>query len=152
MKTLNQISEIFWKKIKFIMVFTLSVCLIYIVITKFIFKVPITDNQELLESIKQHETLLEDQQMHIQKIKDIREQIKNMDFQIHQVQTEDDIKRAIFQIRSIYKDNKMNSKYLFSIQSSNLLQMYFDTREQHSSLQKNKEIILNNLNECKANI
>ena len=82
----------------------------------------------------------------------IHEEIKAMEFDIHQVQKKDEINKKIFSIRSVYKENKMNSKYFFGIQSANILQIYFDTREEYSSMLKNKKIIIANLNECKANI
>lgn len=145
-------NEVFWRKIKYVLLFTLSILIVYILQTKFILKVPVMDNTELLEAINNYETIIEQQAEYAERVKSIHEEIKAMDFDIHQVQKKDEINKKIFNIRSVYKENKMNSKYFFGIQSANILQIYFDTREEHSSMLKNKKIILDNLKECKANI
>ncbi|WP_271783472.1 type VI secretion system TssO [Aquimarina algiphila] len=151
MKT-EDLSEVFWRKIKYVLLFTLSIVLLYILQTKFILKIPAMDNTELLEAIDGYETIIERQAEYAVQVKNIHEEITAMEFDIHQVQKQDEINKKIFSIRSVYKENKMNSKYFFGIQSANILQIYFDTREEHSSLIKNKKIILDNLKECKANI
>lgn len=151
MKTDN-LSESFWRRIKFILLFTLAIVVLYIIQTKFIVKIPVVDNGELLEAISNYETIIKKQNEYTEKVKNIHEEVKAMEFDIHQVQKKDEINKKIFGIRSVYKENKMNSKYFFGIQSANILQIYFDTREEHSSLLKNKKIIMDNLNECKANI
>ncbi len=148
----EDLSEVFWRKIKFVLLFTLSIVLLYILQTKFILKIPVMDNTELLEAIDSYETIIERQTEYAAQVKSIHEEITAMEFDIHQVQKQDEINKKIFRIRSVYKENKMNSKYFFGIQSANILQIYFDTREEHSSLLKNKKVILDNLKECKANI
>ncbi|MBQ0740913.1 hypothetical protein J9332_42230, partial [Aquimarina celericrescens] len=87
-----------------------------------------------------YETIIKKQNEYTEKVKNIHEEVKAMEFDIHQVQKKDEINKKIFGIRSVYKENKMNSKYFFGIQSANILQIYFDTREEHSSMLKNKKI------------
>ena len=149
---INSLSEVFWKKIKYVLIFILSLTLIYIIQTKFILKIPLGNNRELLEAIDNYETILEKQVEYTTKVDTIYKAIKAMEFDIHQVQKKDEINKDIIDIRSIYTQNKMNSKYLFGIQSANILQIYFDAKEEYSAMLKNKKIILDNLNECKANI
>ncbi len=149
---LENLSELFWRKIRYVLLFVLAVVIMYVVQTKFMLKIPEVNNNELLEAIGDYEVIIEKQKEYAERIKEVHGEITEMDFDIHQVQKQDEINRKVFVIRSIYKDNKMNSKYLFGIQSANVLQIYFNTREEHSSLIKNKKIILDNLNECKANI
>ncbi len=149
---IENLSEVFWRKVKYVLLFTLSIILMYILQTKFILKVPIMDNTELLEAINNYEAIIEKQTEYASRVKNIHEEIKTMEFDIHQVQKKDEINKKIFNVRSVFKENKMNSKYFFGIQSANILQIYFDTREEHSSMLKNKKIILDNLKECKANI
>lgn len=151
MKTEN-ISESYWRKVKYILLFTLTVVLLYILQTKFIIKIPVVNNGELLSAIDNYETIIKKQNEYSEKIKNIHEEVKTMEFDIHQVQKKDEINKKIFGIKSVFKENKMNSKYFFGVQSANILQIYFDTREEHSSMLKNKKIIMDNLNECKANI
>ncbi|MCG8699686.1 MAG: type VI secretion system transmembrane protein TssO [Bacteroidales bacterium] len=145
-------NEAFWRKIKFILIFVLCGILIYVAQTKFMIKVPVVDNHELLEAIDGYESIINEQKMYSEQIKKVYQEIEDMEFDIHQVQKKDDIKKQIFNIRSIYKENEMNSKFLFGIQSANILQIYFETREEHSSLIKNKKLIVDNLSKCKANI
>ncbi|MFL1895022.1 type VI secretion system TssO [Aquimarina sp. 2-A2] len=148
----ENLSESFWRRVKYILIFSLAVVLIYILQTKFIIKIPVVNNAELLEAIDNYETIIQRQSEYAEKVKNIHEEVKAMEFDIHQVQKKDEINKKIFRIRSVYKENKMNSKYFFGIQSANILQIYFDTREEHSAMLKNKKIIMDNLNECKANI
>lgn len=148
----ENLNEVFWMKIKYILLFILAVIILYILQTKFILKVPIIDNSEMLAAINNYETIIDKQVEYANKVQGIHKEIEAMEFDIHQVQKKDEINKKIFTIRSVFKENKMNSKYIFGIQSANILQIYFDTREEHSSLIKNKKIIQDNLNECKANI
>lgn len=151
MKTDNS-DELFWKRVKLILIFTLGIIMLYILETKFMIKIPAVDNEELLEAIHNYETIIQTQNEYVEKVKNIHEEIKAMEFNIHQVQKKDEIGKKILDIQSLYKDNEMNSKYFFSIQSANILQIYFDTKEEYSSMLRNKKIIVDNLNECKANI
>ncbi|PKH52830.1 hypothetical protein CXF68_19955 [Tenacibaculum sp. Bg11-29] len=151
MKT-DALDESFWRRIKFILLFTLSIILLYILQTKFVMKIPAVNNGELLKTIGNYEKIIQKQNEYTEKVKKINEELKVMKFDIHQVQKKDEINKKIFEVRSVYKENKMNSKYFFGIQSANILQIYFDTREEYSSMKKNKKIIMDNLNECKANI
>jgi len=148
----KSLNEVFWKKIKYILIFILSLTIIYIIQTKFILKIPLSNNSELLEAIDNYETILEKQMEYTTKVDTIHKTIESMQFDIHQVQKKDEINKEIINIRSIYIKNKMNSKYLFGIHSANILQIYFDVKEEYSAMLKNKKIILDNLNKCKANI
>ena len=149
---IDHLTEVFWKKVKLILLFIICAGVIYIVLTKFIIKVPIINNTELLTSIDEFEKTLEKQKETIEVSKKINEEITVMEFDIHQVQKQDEIKREIHKIESIHKDNKMSSKYNFSLQMSKILSIYYDTRREHSSLIHNKDLVEKNLNECQANI
>lgn len=137
---------------KFTMLFSLAILVVYIVQTKYMVKLSVVDNSEMLEAIANYERVIAIQSAYAERIGKIHESIKEMDFDIHQVQKQDEIKQKILQVRSVYKEMNMSANYFFGIQSSNILQIYFDTREEHSSLVKNKRIILDNLNNCKANL
>ena len=60
MKTDN-LSESFWRRIKFILLFTLAIVILYIIQTKYIVKIPVVDNGELLEAINNYETIIKKQ-------------------------------------------------------------------------------------------
>lgn len=149
---LQNLSETFWRSIKFFLLFVIVTGVLYIILTKVILKIPITDNQKLLASIEEFEQVLEKEREVTEKAKELHTQIKELEFDIYQVQKQDDIKREIFRIQESYKDNEMNSKYKFSLEASRILKIYFDTRENNSALKKNLELLSKNLTECQANI
>lgn len=148
----DSLSELFWRKVKYILLFLLSVVLLYIVSIKYVFVIPHADNAELLESIRGYEGVLEEQHKNKEIITKIFEEIKEMEFDIHQVQAQDEVNKRIIEVRRLYKDNDMSSKFKFGLISADLLMIYFNTKQEHSSLVKNKTIIEGNLMECKANI
>ncbi len=145
-------SEDFWKKIKYILLFILSSCVLFIVLTKFIFHVPTVQSSDLLELINKSENILKKQDAYALKITEIQGTIDSLNFDIHQVQRLDEIERDIYELEDIYRKNNTNNKYLFGVQSSKILKIYFDSKEELSSLKRNNQVIEQNLEECKANI
>lgn len=149
---LEKFSEMHWRRVKFILLFSLGAVCLYIVLVKFVIKVPRSDHDELLHSISAYEHVLDLQTEYADKIKAIYHRIDTMKFDIHQVQVQDEVSKEIMEVRSVYKANNMNSKYKFGVLSANLLQIYFDTKQEHNAMIKNKKLIEDNLIECKANI
>ncbi|MBL4746750.1 MAG: hypothetical protein JKY08_10325 [Flavobacteriaceae bacterium] len=149
---LENLSELFWRKIKYILLFILSILILYIIQTKYIFKVPESNNKELLGYIDEYERILEQQIICTETMKVIHEKITEMEFDIHMVQYKDEVRNEINEVYSTYIINNRNSKYLFAKQSSNILQIYFETKEEESSLTKNIKKLEIKLNECKAGI
>ena len=149
---LQNFTETFWKSIKFFLLFVLSTMVLFILLTKFLMKVPIADNQKLLAAITEFEEVIENEKETASTIKLISEEIKIMEFDVYQVQKQDEIKRQIFKVQSLYKKYDLNSKYKFSIHAKNILEIYYDTREKNSKLQYNIELLTKNLTECQANL
>lgn len=149
---LQNLKESFWRSVRFSLLFILVASVVYIVLTKFIIKIPVADNQKLLASINEFEQVIEKEKEIAEETKKISEKIKAMEFDIYQVQKQDDIKREIYKIRNIYQENNTNSKYKFSLQVSKILQIYYDTRERNSTLKNNMELLSTNLTKCQANI
>lgn len=147
----DSLSEFFWKKVKFILLFSLSAVLLFIVSRRYIFVIPHSDNNEMLSSIRTYEDVLKQQTEKTEEIAEIFKQIDEMEFDIHQVQVQDEVNKKISIVRRLYKDNDMSSKYKFGLISADLLLLYFNTKQEHSSLKKNKKLIEDNLMECKAN-
>ncbi|MCJ8289300.1 MAG: hypothetical protein HRT58_07965 [Crocinitomicaceae bacterium] len=147
----DNLGEFFWKKVKFILLFSLSAVLLFIVSRRYIFVIPHSDNKEMLSSIHSYEDVLKEQTEKTAEIAEIFKQIDEMEFDIHQVQVQDEVNKKISQVRRLYKDNDMSSKYKFGLVSADLLLLYFNTKQEHSSLKKNKKLIEDNLMECKAN-
>ena len=107
---LQNFKESFWRSVKFFLLFVLVTSMMYIVLTKFMLKIPVADNQKLLAAITEFEKVIATEKQTAENAKKISEDIKVMQFDIYQVQRQDDIKREIFKAQSSYKDNNMNSK------------------------------------------
>ncbi|MCH2225686.1 MAG: type VI secretion system transmembrane protein TssO [Crocinitomicaceae bacterium] len=148
----DSLSELFWRKVKYVLLFLLSIVLLYIVSVRYVFVIPHADNAELLNSIKSYEDILDKQHENKEVITKIFVSIDEMEFDIHQVQAQDEVNKRIAEVRRLYKDNDMSSKFKFGLISADLLMIYFNTKQEHSSLVNNKTIIEGNLMECKANI
>ncbi|MCT4663706.1 MAG: type VI secretion system transmembrane protein TssO [Flavobacteriales bacterium] len=152
MDIIQSANEKFWKKIKFFLLFVLSVLGIYILLTKFILKIPVSNNTEILKSIEEFEKVRKTQENLMLSVEEMRQKISAFEYDIHQVQTQDELKRGMLNIESVYKENNLNSKYVFAKQGATLLRVFYETRREHSAVLKNKELIESNLKDCQANI
>ncbi|CAA0156988.1 type VI secretion system TssO [Tenacibaculum maritimum] len=147
-----EFSELFWRKVRFVLLFLLFVSTTFIILTKFIFKIPIIESKDLLVNISASERILEEQERYVEKVKILHDSISVVKFEINQVQKLNEIKSDIHMLQNVYKKNNMNNKYIFGVQSSKILKIYFDARESLNKVKKNNEVLEKNLNECKANI
>ncbi len=145
-------NELFWEKVKYVLLFLLVLSVGFIILTKFVFQVPVLESQELLEDINNSEQIIGMQKEYVTKVQELKDEIDSIQFDIHQVQRLDKIKKKIYSLQDIYKKNNMNNKYMFGVQSSKTLKLYFDSKEELQTIEKNNEILEKNLNECKANI
>ncbi|MFL0079418.1 type VI secretion system TssO [Tenacibaculum maritimum] len=147
-----EFSELFWRKVRFVLLFLLFVSTTFIILTKFIFKIPIIESKDLLVNISASERILEEQERYVERVKILHDSISVVKFEINQVQKLNEIKSDIHMLQNVYKKNNMNNKYIFGVQSSKILKIYFDARESLNKVKKNNEVLEKNLNECKANI
>ena len=148
----DNLGEFFWKKVKFVLLFLLAGTILYILSVRYVFVIPHSDNAELLGAIRDYENVLDEQEENTETIEKLFKKIEEMKFDIHQVQVQDEVTKRISQIRRLYKDHDLSSKYKFGVISADLLLLYFNTKQEHSSLIKNKDLIEKNLMECKANL
>jgi cell division protein FtsB len=146
------LNESFWKNVKFFLLFVLMASLLYIILTKYMLRIPIADNQKLLSAITAFEKVNEKEKETALKIDEKEAEVKALEFDIYQVQKQDDIKRGVKKIRETYLLNDNNSKYKFSLQASRLLRLYYDTREKNSTLIHNTKLLSENLTKCEAKI
>lgn len=102
--------------------------------------------------INHSERIFEIQHTHMQQAQNIWNEIDSLDFNIHQVQKMDEVKDGIYQLQHIYKENNMNTKFLFGVLSSRMLKCQFDIKEELNSLVHNNALIERDLEECKANL
>lgn len=149
---IQDFKESFWRSVKFFLLFILMFSLLYIVLTKLIIKIPITDNNKLLASITDFEKVIEQEKKTAESAKLLMEEVKLLDFNINQEQKLYDIEQSTLKIESIYKNNNRQSKYKFSLQTSRILDIYIFTKKQNSNLKNNMELLTKNLTECQANL
>ena len=58
---ISNLSELFWKKVRYVLLFLLSTVILYIVSVRYVFVIPYSDNADLLNSIKHYEDVLDQQ-------------------------------------------------------------------------------------------
>ncbi|XKX06801.1 type VI secretion system TssO [Tenacibaculum maritimum] len=136
-----EFSELFWRKVRFVLLFLLFVSTTFIILTKFIFKIPIIESKDLLVNISASERILEEQERYVEKVKILHDSISVVKFEINQVQKLNEIKSDIHMLQNVYKKNNMNNKYIFGVQSSKILKIYFDARESLNKVKKNNEVL-----------
>ncbi|MGG6229196.1 type VI secretion system TssO [Tenacibaculum sp. SDUM215027] len=144
--------EVFWEKIRFSLLFIIISTVVFIILTKFVFKVPVIESKELLNSIDASEEIFDIQEEYTKKIKNTHEKIQEIPFDVIQIQVLDELDKEIQQYKKIYRDNDMNNRYIFGVQSSKTLKMFFDLSEEYNALKRNNKVLKENLEECKANI
>ena len=147
-----QLNENSWKKIRFTLIFSWVVGVLFIIIVNFFISVPVLESKEILSDIRNSEEILSSQKKYTSQVIALHDTIKTIEFDINQVQRIDGIKRDIYALEDIYKINNKNNKYIFGQQSSRILKIYFDINEALNKSLKNNMLIEKNLNECKANI
>ena len=121
--------EMLWGNIRFLLLLIFSVAAIYIILCRYILNVPTEDSSELINEINHSERIFEIQHTHMHEVKD-----------------------GIYQLQHIYKENNMNTKFLFGVLSSRMLKCQFDIKEELNSLVHNNALIERDLEECKANL
>ena len=131
--------EVLWGNIRFLLLLIFSVAAIYIILCRYILNVPTEDSSELINDINHSERIFEIQHTHMQQAQNIWNEIDSLDFNIYQLQ-------------HIYKENNMNTKFLFGVLSSRVLKCQFDIKEELNSLVHNNALIERDLEECKANL
>ena len=144
--------EVFWEKIRFFLLFLILSTGVFIILTKFIFKVPVVESKELLNSIDASEEVFDVQQDYTERIRNTHKKIQEIPFDVIQIQVLDELDKEIQQYKRVYRDNDMNNRYIFGVQSSKILKMYYDLSEEFNALQRNNKVLKENLEECKANI
>ncbi len=147
-----ELSEYSWKKIRFALIFSWAAGILFVMLTKFFINVPVLESKEIMSDIRNSEEILKSQKEYTSKVIALHDTIQIIQFEINQVQKLDEIKRDIYALEDVYKINNRNNKYLYSLQSSRILNIYFDANEALSKSIKNNKLIEKNLNECKANI
>ncbi|MFD1604343.1 type VI secretion system TssO [Flavobacterium artemisiae] len=151
MKKAIELDETYWKKLKFNLIFIISAFVIYIGVTKYLFKTPNFDNTDMLNRIDDYEKMQKIKSEYAGKSKLIFKTIDTIKYDINQVQRIDEVKRSISDYKQLYKDNEFHSSYNFCLIGGNLLNVFLEINLEQSTVKKNDTLIQKSLNECKAN-
>lgn len=151
MKKATDLDETYWKKQKFNLLFIISVCIIYIGVTKFLLKTPNFNNTDMLNRINDYENMQKIKIDYANKSKVIFKTIDTIKYDINQVQRIDEVKRNISEYKQLYKDNEFHSSYNFCLIGGNVLNIFLEINLEESTVRKNDTLIQTSLNECKAN-
>lgn len=148
----NRLTEKFWGSIKYMLFFLISMLGLYVVLVKYLIRIP-ESNIELLETISRSEEILEKEVESAERLETIALQIKKeVDYKIYNVQQIYEIQKDINHLGELYRRENNNSRFTFAIISGNVLQILLNTKKESSSLDRNQKLIENNLKECRANI
>lgn len=151
MKKAIELDETYWKKLKFNLIFIISAFVIYIGVTKYLFKTPNFNNTDMLNRIDDYEKMQKIKSEYAGKSKLIFKTIDTIKYDINQVQRIDEVKRSISDYKQLYKDNEFHSSYNFCLIGGNLLNVFLEINLEQSTIKKNDTLIQKSLNECKAN-
>ena len=83
--------ENIWGNVRFAILLVFTVVLIFIILCKYVFDVPIKESSELIKDINHSETIFTEQKAHAKKSSVIWNQIDSLDFSAYQVQRMDEI-------------------------------------------------------------
>ncbi len=144
--------ERLWTNVRFGLLLAFASIVIFTILGKYVFRVPIVESQSMIQYIKQSEQVIDEQSQAAQQLAGLQQGIDSLDFSIHQVQRIDEIKAEASLLQEPYRRHNNSSKYLFSLHAFRAVKGYFDIKEALSSTIKNNQIIENNLEECKANL
>lgn len=151
MKKAIEFDETYWKKVKFNLLFIISACIIFIVVTKFLLKTPNFNNTDMLNRINDYEKMQKIKVDYANKSRKIFQTIDTIKYDINQVQRIDEVKRRISDYKRLYKDNEFHSSYNFCLIGGSLLNVFLEINLEESTVKKNDTLVQTSLNECKAN-
>lgn len=151
MKKAVEFDEAYWKKLKFNLIFIISVCIIYIIVAKILLKTPNFNNTDMLNRINDYEKMQKIKVDYANKSRKIFQTIDTIKYDINQVQRIDEVKRRISDYKRLYKDNEFHSSYNFCLIGGNLLNVFLEINLEESTVKKNDTLVQTSLNECKAN-
>ena len=144
--------ETLWSGIKFTLLLSFSVLLVYVILCKYSTPIPESGTERLVTEIDNSETVLSVQKQMVDKVNAIKAEVDSVDFSIQQMQRTGDLKARISQLKDVYRKSNSNPQYIFSVQAYNTLQGYFDTKESLNFTISDNKLIETDLEKVKANI
>ena len=131
--------EKLWSTIKFTLLLSFSVILLFILLCKYVTPIPVSVTGNVVKEINDAETILNDQQQMAEQMNVLKKDIDSLNFEIQQSQRINEIKHRMTQLQDNYRKHAYNPKYLYCMQSFKTIQGYFEIKEKLYWTTKNKE-------------
>lgn len=131
--------EKLWSTIKFTLLFSFSVILLFILLCKYVTPIPVSVTGNVVKEINDAEAILNDQRQMAEQMNVLKKDIDSLNFEIQQSQRINEIKHRMTQLQDNYRKHAYNPKYLYCMQSFKTIQGYFEIKEKLYWTTKNKE-------------
>ena len=129
--------EKLWSTIKFTLLLSFSVILLFILLCKYVTPIPVSVTGNVVKEINDAEAILNDQRQMAEQMNVLK--IDSLNFEIQQSQRINEIKHRMTQLQDNYRKHAYNPKYLYCMQSFKTIQGYFEIKEKLYWTTKNKE-------------
>lgn len=131
--------EKLWSTIKFTLLLSFSVILLFILLCKYVTPIPVSVTGNVVKDINDAEAILNDQRQMAEQMNVLKKDIDSLNFEIQQSQRINEIKHRMTQLQDNYRKHAYNPKYLYCMQSFKTIQGYFEIKEKLYWTTKNKE-------------
>lgn len=131
--------EKLWSTIKFTLLLSFSVILLFILLCKYVTPIPVSVTGNVVKEINDAEAILNDQRQMAEQMNVLKKDIDSLNFEIQQSQHINEIKHRMTQLQDNYRKHAYNPKYLYCMQSFKTIQDYFEIKEKLYWTTKNKE-------------
>ena len=131
--------EKLWSTIKFTLLLSFSVILLFILLCKYVTPIPVSVTGNVVKEINDAEAILNDQRQMAEQMNVVKKDIDSLNFEIQQSQRINEIKHRMTQLQDNYRKHAYNPKYLYCMQSFKTIQGYFEIKEKLYWTTKNKE-------------
>lgn len=131
--------EKLWSTIKFTLLLSFSVILLFILLCKYVTPIPVSVTGNVVKEINDAEAILNDQRQMAERMNVLKKDIDSLNFEIQQSQHINEIKHRMTQLQDNYRKHAYNPKYLYCMQSFKTIQGYFEIKEKLYWTTKNKE-------------
>ena len=131
--------EKLWSTIKFTLLLSFSVILLFILLCKYVTPIPVSVKGNVVKEINDAEAILNDQRQMAEQMNVLKKDIDSLNFEIQQSQRINEIKHRMTQLQDNYRKHAYNPKYLYCMQSFKTIQGYFEIKEKLYWTTKNKE-------------
>lgn len=131
--------EKLWSTIKFTLLLSFSVILLFILLCKYVTPIPVSVTGNVVKEINDAEAILNDQRQMAEQMNVLKKDVDSLNFEIQQSQRINEIKHRMTQLQDNYRKHAYNPKYLYCMQSFKTIQGYFEIKEKLYWTTKNKE-------------